>query len=55
MADNPCRALTLLETLAMKGLFSSHLDKKAEAHDLIKKGIRNDITSHICECILILA
>ena len=37
------------ESLAMKGLFCSHLpDRKGEAHDLIKKGIRADLTSHIC-------
>lgn len=37
------------ESLAMKGLFCSHLpDRKAEAHDLIKRGIRADLTSHIC-------
>lgn len=37
------------ESLAMKGLFCSHLpDRKGEAHDLIKRGIRADLTSHIC-------
>ncbi|KAJ3321820.1 N-alpha-acetyltransferase 16, NatA auxiliary subunit [Boothiomyces sp. JEL0866] len=36
------------ETLAMKGLFCSHLDRKEEAHELIKKGIRLDISSPIC-------
>ncbi|KAJ3259846.1 hypothetical protein HK103_001737 [Boothiomyces macroporosus] len=35
------------ETLAMKGLFCSHLDRKEEAHELIKKGIRLDISSPI--------
>ena len=33
----------------MKGLFCSHIsDRKSEAHDLIKRGIRADLTSHIC-------
>ncbi|RKO93510.1 NMDA receptor-regulated protein 1-domain-containing protein [Blyttiomyces helicus] len=36
------------ETLAMKGLFLSHLDKKEEAHEFIKKGLKNDLRSHIC-------
>ena len=33
----------------MKGLFCAHLDRKQEAHDLIKRGIRQDITSAICK------
>jgi hypothetical protein len=44
----------IIETLAMKGLFCSHLDRKDEAHEFIKKGIRQDITSHICNFALIL-
>lgn len=36
------------ETLAMKGLLISHLGQKEEAHEFIKRGIRNHITSHIC-------
>ena len=36
------------ETLAMKGLFLSHLDRKEEAHDFVKKGLRQDLKSHIC-------
>ncbi|KAH6586115.1 hypothetical protein BASA50_009605 [Batrachochytrium salamandrivorans] len=36
------------ETLAMKGLFCSNLDRKEEAHDFIKKGIVSDMTSHVC-------
>ncbi|KAJ1550622.1 N-alpha-acetyltransferase 16, NatA auxiliary subunit, partial [Nowakowskiella sp. JEL0078] len=35
-------------TLAMKGLFLSNLDKKEEAYEFIKKGLKNDLTSHIC-------
>ena len=37
-----------IETLAMKGLFCSHLDRREEAHDFIKKGLKNDLKSHIC-------
>ncbi|KAJ3079465.1 N-alpha-acetyltransferase 15, NatA auxiliary subunit [Quaeritorhiza haematococci] len=36
------------ETLAMKGLFCSHLDRKEEGFDLIRKGLKNDITSQTC-------
>ncbi|KAI8912613.1 NMDA receptor-regulated protein 1-domain-containing protein [Gorgonomyces haynaldii] len=36
------------ETLAMKGLFCHCLDRKEEGHEYIKKGIRQDIRSHIC-------
>ncbi|KAI8807981.1 NMDA receptor-regulated protein 1-domain-containing protein [Cladochytrium replicatum] len=36
------------ETLAMKGLFLSHVDRKEEAHEFIKKGLKNDLRSHIC-------
>ncbi|KAI7862607.1 NMDA receptor-regulated protein 1-domain-containing protein [Spinellus fusiger] len=36
------------ETLAMKGLFLNNLDKKEEGYDYVKKGLRYDLTSHIC-------
>ncbi|KNC98047.1 peptide alpha-N-acetyltransferase complex A subunit NAT1 [Spizellomyces punctatus DAOM BR117] len=36
------------ETLAMKGLFLSHLDRKEEGYEFVKKGLRNDLTSHTC-------
>ncbi|KAG0231137.1 hypothetical protein BGW42_000488 [Actinomortierella wolfii] len=36
------------ETMAMKGLFYSHLDKKEEAYEFVKKGLRYDLKSHIC-------
>ncbi|KAJ3043731.1 N-alpha-acetyltransferase 16, NatA auxiliary subunit, partial [Rhizophlyctis rosea] len=36
------------ETLAMKGLFLSNLDRKEEGAECIKLGVRNDMTSHIC-------
>ncbi|KAI8925743.1 NMDA receptor-regulated protein 1-domain-containing protein [Entophlyctis helioformis] len=36
------------ETLAMKGLFYSTLDRKEEALEFIKKGIMSNMTSHIC-------
>ena len=32
----------------MKGLFFSHLSKKEEAHEFIKKGLKMDLTSPIC-------
>jgi len=36
------------ETLAMKGLTLNCMDKKTEAYELVKKGIKFDITSHVC-------
>ncbi|KAF9982160.1 N-alpha-acetyltransferase 16, NatA auxiliary subunit, partial [Modicella reniformis] len=36
------------ETLALKGLFYSHLDKKEEAYECVKKGLRIDLKSAIC-------
>lgn len=38
-----------IETMAMKGLFCSNLDRKEEGYDLVKKGIRFDMKSHICK------
>ena len=32
----------------MKGLVLTNMDKKEEGVDLVKKGVRLDITSHIC-------
>ncbi|KAI3639229.1 hypothetical protein MIR68_002759 [Amoeboaphelidium protococcarum] len=36
------------ETLAMRGLFLSHLDNKKEAYECVKKGLRFNLTSSIC-------
>ncbi|KAF8960482.1 N-alpha-acetyltransferase 16, NatA auxiliary subunit [Entomortierella lignicola] len=36
------------ETLAMKGLFYNHMDKKEEAYEFVKKGLRFNLKSHIC-------
>ncbi|KAK7206352.1 putative acetyltransferase catalytic subunit [Myxozyma melibiosi] len=36
------------ETLAMKGLIMTFTDQRAEGHELIKLGLRNDISSFIC-------
>jgi tetratricopeptide (TPR) repeat protein len=32
----------------MKGLFLSNLNRKEQAYESVKKGVRNDLTSHIC-------
>lgn len=32
----------------MKGLVLTHMGKREEGIDLVKKGIRLDLTSHIC-------
>lgn len=36
------------ETLAMKGLTLNYMDKKEEAYDLVRKGLRCDLKSHVC-------
>lgn len=36
------------ETLAMKGLVMNCMNKKTEAYELVKNGLRNDVRSHIC-------
>ena len=39
---------TFSETLAMKGLTLNCLGRKEEAYDLVRKGLRNDLRSHVC-------
>ena len=38
------------ETLSMKGLIVSNMgdEKKAEAYELVKLGLKNDVKSHVC-------
>ncbi|KAK3784704.1 hypothetical protein RRG08_032159 [Elysia crispata] len=36
------------ETMAMKGLTLNCLGKKEEAYDFVRRGLRNDLTSHVC-------
>eukprot|EP00232_Nephroselmis_pyriformis_P011093 CAMPEP_0182873838 /NCGR_PEP_ID=MMETSP0034_2-20130328/12564_1 /TAXON_ID=156128 /ORGANISM="Nephroselmis pyriformis, Strain CCMP717" /LENGTH=757 /DNA_ID=CAMNT_0025006513 /DNA_START=71 /DNA_END=2340 /DNA_ORIENTATION=- len=36
------------ETLSMKGLTLNGLDKKTEAYELVRKGLKNDLRSHVC-------
>ncbi|CAH1778361.1 unnamed protein product [Owenia fusiformis] len=36
------------ETLAMKGLTLNCMGKKEEAYEFVKKGLRNDLRSHVC-------
>lgn len=37
-----------LETLAMKGLILSYMGKKEEAFENVRKGLKNDLKSHVC-------
>jgi hypothetical protein len=37
------------ETMALKGLFGYHLDKKDEALEFIKKGLVKDIKNPVCK------
>ena len=36
------------ETLAMKGLILNCMDKKTEAYELVRRGVKQDIKSHVC-------
>ncbi|XP_067944638.1 N-alpha-acetyltransferase 15, NatA auxiliary subunit-like [Watersipora subatra] len=36
------------ETLAMKGLILNCVSRKEEAYDHVRRGLRNDLTSHVC-------
>ncbi|XP_073995748.1 N-alpha-acetyltransferase 15/16 [Rhodnius prolixus] len=36
------------ETLAMKGLITNCLGRKEEAYELVRRGLRNDLKSHVC-------
>jgi len=37
-----------LETLAMKGLTLNCLGRKEEAYEFVRRGLRNDLKSHVC-------
>ncbi|XP_044486664.1 N-terminal acetyltransferase A complex auxiliary subunit NAA15-like isoform X2 [Mangifera indica] len=36
------------ETLSMKGLTLNCMDRKSEAYELVRVGVKNDIKSHVC-------
>lgn len=36
------------ETMAMKGLILTNIDRKEEGWECVRKGLRNDLKSHIC-------
>lgn len=38
----------IAETLAMKGLTLNCLGKKEEAYEHVRRGLRNDLKSHVC-------
>ena len=40
--------LSLSETLAMKGLILNCIGKKEDAYDCVRRGLKNDLTSHVC-------
>ena len=37
-----------VETLAMKGLILNCMGRKEEAYDHVRRGLKNDIKSHVC-------
>lgn len=36
------------ETLSMKGLIYNCMDRKTEAYELVRHGLKNDVKSHVC-------
>ena len=36
------------ETLAMKGLILNCQERKSEAYELVRRGVKQDIKSHVC-------
>ncbi|XP_039124680.1 N-terminal acetyltransferase A complex auxiliary subunit NAA15 [Dioscorea cayenensis subsp. rotundata] len=36
------------ETLSMKGLTLNCMDRKSEAYELVRRGLKNDLKSHVC-------
>ena len=38
----------ILETLAMKGLTLNCLGRKEEAYEHVRRGLLNDLKSHVC-------
>lgn len=36
------------ETLAMKGLILNSMEKKEEAFECVRKGLKSDLKSHVC-------
>lgn len=36
------------ETLAMKGLILNCQERKEEAYEYVRKGLKNDLKSHVC-------
>ncbi|KAK8940311.1 hypothetical protein KSP40_PGU009308 [Platanthera guangdongensis] len=38
----------LSETLSMKGLTLNCMDRKSEAYELVRRGLKNDLKSHVC-------
>ena len=41
-------ALVVVETMCMKGLLLSCLEKKEDAYELARKGLKADLRSHVC-------
>jgi len=46
MYFNKC--IYFVETQAMKGLILNCMGRKEEAYEFVKKGLKNDLRSHVC-------
>ena len=43
-----CIGLFSIETQAMKGLILNCMGRKEEAYEFVRKGLKNDLKSHVC-------
>ena len=48
------RSLSVAETLALKGLNLAYMDKKDEAFDCVKRGVKADVTGFTCTALIYL-
>ena len=40
--------MCFVETQAMKGLILNCMGRKEEAYEFVRKGLKNDLKSHVC-------
>jgi len=50
-----CLCETVAETLAMKGLTLNCLGRKEEAYEFVRRGLRNNLKSHVCILVVTLS
>lgn len=43
-----CPAVLSVQACALQGLLLNSLERKEEAYELVKRGVKNDLRSHVC-------